>query len=373
MTRDFSNAMLVATGLLMSAGLAQGAEVKRGAFAFHYAMPLSDEELEWYSRFDVLVTHDPLPRTQVRRLHAAGTQLLFYEWSVAFYDSRATRWQRSLLKDGRRNLLNDVPLTGGAGAVAAAAWYFDPASPDYARARTSDLAHRLKVSGYDGVFFDTTTFASVHPGARSEYMRRHPDLAYDVAFSKLFVQLRRKLPRVLIYTNQGYRSPENYLPYVDADLTESLITRPGAGTYEVRPWNDSSDPWNSISFVMRSVVEPLEGRYPRVRFLHLNYTGTRESGGVIPLVFAVAKLFGGDGYVASNVNANERDEIYFRDFGKPLAPRVELANGDVAYRVFERGIIAVTASRNPVAIDALNITLPATSGTPGAFFFDNRR
>ena len=374
MTRDFSNAVLVATGLLMSAaGLAQGAEVKRGAFAIHYSSPLSEEELAWYSRFDALVTHDALPRGQVNRLHAAGTRLLFYEWSVAFYDSRATGWQRSLLKERPKNLLNDVPLTGGAGDAAAAAWYFDPASPGYASARTSDLARRLKVSGYDGVFFDTTTFASVHPDARNEYMRRHPDLAYDVAFAKLFVQLRRKLPRVLIYTNQGYRSPENYLPYVDADLTESLITRPGGGAFEVRPWNDSSDPWNSIRFVMSSVVEPLEARYPRVRFLHLNYTGTRENGGVIPLVFAVARLFGGEGYVASDVSANERDEIYFRDFGKPLSARVELANGDVAYREFERGIIAVTASRNPIAIDVLNITLPATSGTPSAFFFDNRR
>jgi hypothetical protein len=31
-----------------------------------------------------VVTHDPLPRAQVEALHARGTKLLVYEWSVAF-------------------------------------------------------------------------------------------------------------------------------------------------------------------------------------------------------------------------------------------------------------------------------------------------
>src|SRR5205085_10416694 len=84
---------------------------RRGPFAFHYALPLSDEALRWYSRFDLLVTHDPLPAEQVRRLHAAGTKLLLYEWAVAFYDSRASKWQRSL---GRRRhgLTTELRLTG---------------------------------------------------------------------------------------------------------------------------------------------------------------------------------------------------------------------------------------------------------------------
>jgi hypothetical protein len=43
---------------------AHGAE-RRGAFAFHYGPPLTPRQLRWFSRFDVLVTHDPLPRAQV--------------------------------------------------------------------------------------------------------------------------------------------------------------------------------------------------------------------------------------------------------------------------------------------------------------------
>jgi len=224
------------------------------------------------------------------------------------------------------------------------------------------------------VVFDTTPLANVHADARIEYVRRHPDLAYDVAFSKRLVQLRKKLPRVLIYTNQGYRSPENYLPYVDADLTESLITRPAAGTWEVRPWNDPSDPWNSISFLMRTVIEPLELRYPRVHFLHLNYAGVRGNDGLIPLVFAIAKLFGGEGYVASDVSANERDEIYFREFGKPRAARVELANGDGAalYGSFAQVQFQLAADARPLAIPASILKMTRQGPTVAVVAGDNR-
>src|ERR1700730_9158431 len=88
------------------------AALRRGPFAFHYDPILTEESLAWYSRFDLLVTHDPLPRDQVDRLHAAGARLLLYEWSVAFYESRANAWQRSLLAERKNDLLNDAPLTG---------------------------------------------------------------------------------------------------------------------------------------------------------------------------------------------------------------------------------------------------------------------
>src|SRR3954452_10036101 len=55
---------------------------------FHYQTPLSAAQVTFFSRFDVLVTHDPLPRAQVDALHAHGTKLLVYEWSVAFYGAR---------------------------------------------------------------------------------------------------------------------------------------------------------------------------------------------------------------------------------------------------------------------------------------------
>jgi hypothetical protein len=308
---------------------------RRGPVAFHYAPVLTEAQLAWYSQFDLLVTHDPLPRAQVDRLHAAGTKLLFYEWAVAFYDSRATPWQRSLRRTDA--LLHDAPLTGGVGSHEAGAWYFDPADRRHRRGRAADIVRKLAASRYDGVFLDTTTFASVHAAARKEYERRHPRTPYDAAYARFLRELRRRMPKGVIFTNQGYRSAEHYLPYADWDLTESLITDASA---RLRPWDDPARPWESIRFVMKTMIAPAMAKYPRVRFAHLNYIG-EASPETIAVVVAVARLFGGEGFVAAPTLEAERDAIYFRDFGAPVSPRVDREDG--SWQCFEHGSIAVTA------------------------------
>jgi hypothetical protein len=360
----------------------------RGAVAFHYAPSLSAEALAWYSRFDVLVTHDPLPREQVAELHAAGTKVLFYEWAVAFYGSRATAWQRALFADGR-NLLNHTPLHGGAGSETAAAWYFDPMSPEHELGRAEEIVRRLRDTGYDGVFFDTTTVASVHPEARAEYEIRHPHVPYDAAFARFLSQLRSRLPSGLIFTNQGYRSAEHYLPYVDWDLTESLITGPQEGSYQLRSWNDPALPWSSTYFVIRTMIEPLAARYPHVRFAHLNYA-SGSNAETVRVVVAAAQLFGTDAYVAAPTTAEEVDPIYFRAPGKPVSPRQESANGQAAWRFFENGLIVVTAAPHEISIPQISgkrvrthvtgelhcgdtILIPAATHGTRAYFFDSTR
>lgn len=339
---------------------------RRGSFAFHYQPSLSEDALAWYSRFDILVTHDPLPRVQVDRLHAAGTKLVLYEWSVAFYESRATDWQRSL---GEWDLLNRTALTGGAGPTTSGAWYFDPASPEHATGRADDIARRITDAGYDGVFFDTTTFASVHADAKKEYERRHPETPYDAAFSRFLRELRNRLPNGILFTNQGYRAAEHYLPYVDWDLTESLITRPVDGSSRLRPWNDPNDPWNSIHFVMQEMIEPIAARYPHVHFGHLNYAN-EATPDTIRVVAAVARLFGGEGYVAAPAVLDEVDAIYFRDPGEPVGPRIDVADGKASYRVFQHGVVAVTSATDEIKICGGAITLPAAPLEPHAWFFD---
>lgn len=355
----------------------------RGAFAFSYAPVLTPEALAWYSRFDVLVTHDPLPPEQVARLHASGTKVLFYEWSVAFYDSRATTWQTSLLSD-RRHLLNEEPLRGGAGSEAAA-WYFDPASPQHEFGRVADILQRLNATGYDGVFFDTTTVNSVHPAARATYDLRHPDIPYDAAFSRFLAELRRQLPHGILFTNQGYRAADDYLPHVDWDLTESLITGPAGPSFQLRSWNDAENPWSSSHFVMERMIEPVAAKYPHVRFGHLNYaTG---SPAAIRVVVATARLFTGDGYVAAPFVEGEIDPIYLRNWGNPVTRRFDSNDTKTSWRFFERGVIVVTSSTEPVVIEndaarALRnietgeisrdprITIAATHGEPRACFFE---
>jgi hypothetical protein len=366
--------LVSATALLISPATRASAEVpaRRGAVAFQYAPSLTAGQLAWYSRFDVLVTHDPLPPEQVRALHDAGTKVLFYEWAVAFYESRATPWQRTLIRGRKSGLLHSRALRGGVGSATAPAWYFDPATESHRTGRVADLVRRLDETGYDGIFFDTLRFESVHPDARKTYARRHPDTPYDAAFAGFLAALRERMGARILFTNQGYRSAEHYLPYVDWDLTESLITRPEERGVDVRPWNDAHDPWNSIHFVMRTMIEPVVTRYPKVRFAHLNYADAAD-GEAIRLAVAVAQLFGGDAYVASQDLQHEQDDIYFRDPGPPAGPRVDWAEDTGAHRFFEHGLIAVSASPVPVTIDRAcggAVTIPPSPGRPRAWFFD---
>jgi hypothetical protein len=378
---------MVSVAALLITSDAQAAErvTRKGSFAFQYAPRLTGEQLAWYSRFDVLVTHDPLPREQVRALHEAGTSLLFYEWSVAFYESRASGWQKTLLRGAKKTLLHARPLHGGVGSATAEAWYFDPAAEGFAAARAEDLVRRLEASGYDGVFFDTTRFESVHPDARREYARRHPDLSYDAAFAQFLAVLRKRLGTRRVVTNQGYRSAEHYLPHVQWDLTESLITRPQEGRATLRAWNDPRDPWNSILHVMRTMIEPVARDYTNVRFAHLNYIDA-PAPEAIRLAVATAQLFGGEAYVAAETLEHERDSIYFRDPGIPTAPRVDWPEDAGSHRFFDRGVIAISASQTATYVDTNGrafrnhftgeifcggvVMIPPSPAGPTAWFFD---
>ena len=314
---------------------AQAAE-RRGAFAFHYGAPLTPPQLRWFGRFELLVTHDPLPRGQVEALHARGTKLLVYEWSVAFYGSLGSEWQRALLPQHPEALLNRAGLRGGVGAADADAWYYDPASEEHRVQRARAIARRLDEAGYDGVFLDTTTEESVHPAALAEFKARHPGADYDREFARFMASLRRELNGKLIFTNQGYRKADDYLPYADWDLTESLITWKGGVP---RPWNDPNDRWSSIHDLFVNLIEPARARYPRVRFAHLNYGGAE----VVPLVVATAKLFGDAGYVAE-----QKSPLYFVDLGKSRGARID---GELAsHRLFEHGFVAVNASRRTLRV-----------------------
>jgi hypothetical protein len=318
--------------------------VVAGAFAFHYATPLTPAQLDWYGRFGVVVTHDPLPRAQVEALHKRGTKLVLYEWAVAFYDTLASPWQRSLVHTNA--LLNAAPLRGGAGSGEADAWYYDPAMQRAERARA--IAQKLRAIGYDGVFLDTTTAENVHPAALAEFRRRHPHAGYDAEYAKFLAQLRRELGHKLIFTNQGYRSADNYLPYADWDLSESLITRPaGDERYAPRPWNDPADPWNSIHFLFANVIAPAQAKYPRVRFAHLNY----GDPSLARLAVATAKLFDGSAYIAGD----ERSPLYFVRLGRPRGPRVD--RGDASYRLFQHGVVAVNMSREPLRIPGTHLVV----------------
>lgn len=331
---------LVVTAAAFAFAVNVAAGERRGGIAFHYAPSLTAAELAWLSRFDVLVTHDPLPKRQVDALHARGTRLVLYEWSVAFYASKATPWQKALAPSAR---LNKDPLRGHAGATDADAFYYDPASRAHERDRASAIARRLKATGYDGVFFDTTTAESVHPAAMAEFRRRHPGRPYDAAFARFLAALRKELgPKGVIVTNQGYRAAEHWLPYADWEVTESLITWPRDGRFELRPWRDEHDPWNSTAFLLERLIAPVQLAYPRVRFVHLNYLDAPDAR-AIAMVVATAKLFDAEAFVATPSIRLATSDVYFADLGAPR-PR------SGSQRFFANGVVAVNRSARPLRV-----------------------
>ena len=301
----------------------------RGGIAFHYASPLTAREVEWYSRFDVLVTHDPLPLEQIDALHRAGTKLVLYEWAVAWYGSLSTLWHGRL---PGHVALNATPLRGHLGSKDADAYYYDPATREHQRDRAMVLARRLRALRYDGIFLDTTTSESVHPEALAEYRRRHPDLSYDAAFARFLETLRAELRGGLVVTNQGYRRADDVLPYADWDVSESLITHPRDGKFVLRPWNDRRDPWNSIAFLMKNLVEPARKKFPRVKFAHINYV---DDDSLVDEIVAISRIFDAQPVVARrDVAATVQDELLVYDFGRTLergANRRVFENGSVAY------------------------------------------
>lgn len=337
MPRVIGRVFAVTVALLIAAN-ADAAE-RRGAIAFHYTKPLSPAELEWFSNFEILVTHDPLPRPQVDALHRRGTKLVLYEWSVAFYAALAGPWNRTA------PVLNRTPLRGHLGSLDADAYYYDPATRAHQHGRATMLARRVKALGYDGIFLDTTTEESVHPDALAEYRRRHPDVDYDEAFGGFLANLRELVP--IIITNQGYRSAQHVLPFVDWDVSESLITRPRDGQFVLRPWNDPNDAWNSIAHLMERLIAPVRRRFPRVRFAHINYVDALDPQRATEIV-AITHLFDAEPVIAHpTLTRMMRSELLLLDLGAPAA-RVDRPHG--SYRFFERGFVAYNAGATPMRV-----------------------
>lgn len=362
----------------------------RGAIAFRYE-PLSAADVEHFSRYDVLVTHDPLPPATVETLRAAGTRLVLYEWAVAFYASlaRPESWHAGLLASRSASLLNQRGLRGGVGAADADAYYYDPASPEHQRERAREIAARLRRIGYDGVFFDTTTAESVHPVAMAEFRTRHEGVDYDEAFSLFLRNLRRELSGGLIITNQGYRRHAFYLPYADWDVSESLITRPKSGRFVFRPWNDPRDPWNSIAPLMRELIAPVRETYPHLRFVHINYLD-RPNGDQAAAIVAIARLYGDEAFVAvpSMPPAGDATIDWVAALGAAIGPAMLEPNA--AHRWFEGGLVAVNVSGRTLTIanrdgsayvNAANgrtrsrksLTIPASGAIPATLWLRKKK
>lgn len=276
--RGFTPRFLAVLLAVLSASTPFCAEAasKKGSFAFHYTSRLSDAELEWLKRFAIVVPGDILPSWQIEALHLAGSQIFFYEWATGIYfddlppldpSSREAEW-----------LLNpNEPDAGPDGYWHA--YYYDPYPDTLKEARAEYVDGRRRDADYDGVFFDLVGSIYVPAYLQEAYTSRHPRTPYDTALSDFFKLLKQK--GSLIFTNQGYRSAQDYLSISDYDLTESLFTSfvwgerlsivvEGEGLVEREETFYRS--WIDLRRIVGDIQSNVDRYNPSVRIFHLNYT-----------------------------------------------------------------------------------------------------
>lgn len=336
----------------------------RRTVAFHYEAVFAPDAVEWYTRFDTLVTGAVLAPAQTEKLRRKTAKLVAYEWSSGFYPGDSSSvdpgWEATLRRNAQAWLISPDPVGGAAAAAGRTALWYDFGDAGLIAARAGYLAEVLRRSSYDGFFFDTPGFEQVPEPMRATFEKRHPGVDYNQVQGAFFGALRRRIgASKIIFLNQGYRHAGHMLPHADLDLTESYFTAlDGAGT-RFRKWHDPALPWEAIRTPMEQLVAPAAAKFPRVRFVHANYAGggAATAHRAARFAWACAKLWNHESYLmAPGVWANERDGIYFTETGAPTSSGYQ-ESGAVAWRAFEKGVVAVNTGTAPAKIPELGLTL----------------
>lgn len=330
----------------------------RGPVAFCYDAVFDTAALDWYAKFEFLVTGAILHPSETRKLLARGLRLIAYEWSSAFYPgdpaSAHPAWQGEVQSRADQWLLQRQPSGGGAASPGKSALWYDFANPELCLRRAEHLATRLAANGYEGLFLDTLGFEQLPATMQQAFLSRHPRTDYNKAQADFLKALRAKLgPRAIIFLNQGYRQASLFLPYANFDLTESYFTAVSSQGTLFRPWHDLAVPWESIRTPMQQLVQPASLHFPQVRFVHLGYAAgtTEQVQRAILYNFAAAKLWNHDAYLTSPQVSPQMHDIYFRRLGQPLhaSPQHDDA-AQLAWREFEGGVVALNAGSKGAAI-----------------------
>ncbi len=333
--------------------------------AFHYQSHFAARQLEWYTRFEILVTGSILSPQQTAALKR-GPKLVAYEWSSGYYQGDAVsaplEWQKKVESQGQRWLLTDRPSTGASAENGRLANWYDFGSDELINQRAAYLADRMVRAGYDGYFFDTVGEQCLPPEVLAAFQRRHPGLNYNQRQGLFLKSLRSLLPAgKVIFLNQGYRHAEHLLPYADLDLSESYFTYVNNGGTAFRPWHDPARPWESVKTPMENLISPALRKFPRVRMVHVNYASgaTRDVMRARRYSYACARLFGQEAYtIVPGSPAAEEDDLYASALGRPVGAYVEDPAQSIAWREFERSVVAVNGSSRPARIGPLGLALP---------------
>jgi hypothetical protein len=363
------------SGLMFLAGsVLRGDQVRRGRVAFHYEAVFPPVQARWYRRFRILVTGGILSRAETEKLQRDGAHLLAYEWIAGFYPdatySAAAKWQQSLIQTKSSLTLNSSPLEGGAAMPGKGAFWYDFGNPELILHRASQLSDAIVSSGYAGIFFDTLGWDHLPRSVQARFRQLYPGLDYEAQQGRFLKKLRELLPpQKILFLNQGYRNAAVYLPFADYDLSESLFTYLNGDSTVFRPWRDKHGK-DSVSSILSKNILPASRRFPSVKMVHLNYASANAPTvkRAIRYSYACARLFNHDSYlVCPGSSALEQDDIYFRDLGAPLKSGYsEDSTGNVVWREFRHGVVAINAGRSAAEIPGLKLVL---SDPPRGYLF----
>ncbi|MBV8551435.1 MAG: hypothetical protein JOY54_09050 [Acidobacteriaceae bacterium] len=348
--------------------------------AFNYAGKSSPEDLHFFSRFDVLVTGGILSGDQRQLLRSSSTRLVLYQWSSAYYPgdvvSAESSWQEKVAAQSHAWLLASGPVGGGAAASGKQALWYDFGNSDLTSARAEHICQVVKDNGYQGVFLDTLGFNALPAELKQGFQKRHPGVNYDNCQGDFLAKLRHELgPDRIIFTNQGYREPDVFLPHADFDLVENSSTFVNdKGTTMFRPWFQKGAEWESIRVPMTNLVAPAQKRFPDTQFVQLNYADgdPLTCQRAVRYAFACARLWNQAAFVATpSIQKPIRDNIYFTRLGEPSTPSYEEdVDAGAAWRRFQNGAVAVNTSTKPYHVRALRVDL---TNPPKGYVFLGKR
>ncbi len=356
--------------------------------AFYYTTSFSPFQIQWFGKFKIVNAGFFLPKYQADQLSEMGASLVFYEWATGFGLSDAANsdpcdswqayvyWQPDwILNHGNPNY-----------AIGYESYYYDMANEDFRNYHANRILNLFNQTGYNGVFYDLTGFQAVPPSLQTVYNARHPGVDYDEQAGLFYQTIVSS--GAYNFTNQAYNHAADTYPYVQYDLTESLMT------YTYEPWGIRTPSvylegvgittvretgYGSISNTLywcQTIQDRIDQYNPELKLSHLNYNypfpePTGEFVGDDPVyrlvvdrnaihfAEACARVVGQVQYCESHYDYTaffDMDNVYFKYTGEPLSSNYSTQNG-CYYRPYEYGVAIVNPTKTTRTLN-LSSALP---------------
>ncbi len=362
---------------------------RRGDYATGYSD--SDENtLKWLSKFNIVEiggVGDIANSSTISFLKERGVRnILCYDWMPAVYyyiEEENNVFVNWIFKNRYYTSLNPegpFPHTEEMGYSFARDYYLDFGVFEVIDRKGKFISNFVSENGYGGIFFDWASGVYINEDEykplKNRFNKLHPGLSYLSAVGNFYnnLSLLFKKKNLIIATNQGYRNPENVLPYVNYDMAESYIVGydyfgkylevKGRGFVKVPQTQyfpvsmAGKESFKDTLFYLNRVKNILNNHKGEdfSNFIYLNYAApdfifNKKEGKYIPtqpkdaifLSYSTAKLTGTISYLEVPFDRKlERNDIYFLDLGKATGDNYKVDESNkFAIRFYQYGFVLV--------------------------------